>query len=150
MIAEQIFEKYLEYRIQKVGALTPGQKLEVVQQLQREAQQGTIPSGESSVVRVPLDSPVVQAVLRGEPVSVGDTTVRRKSGVQSWSTGQKLALLGAIGLFIMLFVIGGVMLLRGNHAAPVEDTATLEPSPNSLPNGNDCSFRYPDAHPSAH
>ena len=57
MIGEQIFERYLEYRVQRAGTLTPGQKLEVVNQLMDEARQGTVPAGENSVARVPLIRP---------------------------------------------------------------------------------------------
>lgn len=128
----QIFEGYLEHRIQRAGALTPGQKLEVIQQLQEEARQGMIPSGPNSVVRVPLDSPVVQAVLRGEPISVGDTTVRRKTGVQNMSTGQKLAILGGMTLLMIVGVVTLVLLFGTKKAIPTP-TATLAPTETFVP-----------------
>ncbi|MGC1378245.1 MAG: SH3 domain-containing protein [Anaerolineales bacterium] len=138
MNAEQIFELYLENRIQKANAVTPGQKLDVVRQLRDEARlEGKIPSGENSVVKVPLDSQVVQAVLRGEPVSIGETVVKRKTGLQSWSTGQKLALLGGgAGVFMMLFIV--FLLVSSGSAAPkatpaLELTATPAPELTGTP-----------------
>ncbi len=133
MNTEQIFEGYLENRIRKANALTPGQKLDVVRQLQDEARlEGKIPSGENSVVRVPLDSPVVQAVLRGEPVSIGDTVVKRKSGPQSWSTGQKLGVLaGGMLLFVVVFI--GLFWLLGSRRAAPQSTPTVEATGTQLP-----------------
>lgn len=128
----QIFEGYLEHRIQRANALTPGQKLDVIRQLQEEAHQGTIPSGPNSVVRIPLDSPVVQAVLRGEPISVGDTTVRRKTGVQSMSTGQKLGILGGMTILMVVAVVTLVLLFGTRKAAP-EPTTTLSPTETLVP-----------------
>jgi hypothetical protein len=131
MIGEQIFERYLEYRVQRAGALTPGQKLEVVNELMGEARQGTVPAGENSVARVPLDSPSVQAVIRGEPISIGNTVVRRKTGVENWSTSQKLGILGAMVL-VILFGTGLLVWASSAKAAPAA-TPTLEPSATLFP-----------------
>jgi len=128
----QLFESYLEYRIQRDNALTPGQKLEVVNQLLEEARGGVIPSGPNSVVRIPLDSPVVQAVLRGEPVSVGDTTVKRKGGVQNLSTGLRLGILGGIALLAIILPILLLLLFGSKSEAPAL-TPTLAPSETPLP-----------------
>lgn len=142
----QIFQDYLEFRIGKAGALTPGQKLEVVRQLKQEARDGVIPSGPNSVVRVPLNSPAVQAVLRGEPISVGSTVVRNKTGLQNLSTPQKLALLGGGMLVWLLIAVILVMMFRSPKVEPQPtatifvtetfvptDTSTPEPSQTPVP-----------------
>ena len=76
----QDFEKYVQRRLAQSGAMTPGQKLEVVRELIEEAQEGKVPVGENAVARLPLDHPAVQAVLRGEEVSMGGTVVRNDKG----------------------------------------------------------------------
>ena len=134
----QLFESYLEHRIQRDNALTPGQKLDVVKQLLEEARGGVIPSGPNSVVRIPLDSPVVQAVLRGEPVSVGDTTVKRKGGVQNLSTGQRLGIMGGLALLVIFLPILLYLLFGSKKETPtpsptVTITETLIPSETPTP-----------------
>ncbi len=129
---EELFESYLEYRIQRDGALTPGQKLSVVRQLQEEARQGRVPSGPNSVVNVPLESPVVQAILRGEPISVGNTSMRRKSRVESLSVGQRLGILGGLALLVIVVPLALFLLLGSRKDAP-EQTPTAAPSQTVAP-----------------
>ncbi len=136
MTEEQIFESYLEYRVQRADALTPGQKFDVVRELMEEAHQGKIPSGGNSVTRVDLNSPVVQAVLNGEPISVGSTVVKRKTSMENLSTGMRLGLLGGLILLIIVVALGAVLLFRSPKAAPTPTpsiTPTLTPTLTETP-----------------
>jgi hypothetical protein len=71
MTTLETFNAYFEFRADKAGAMTPGAKLALIKQLQAEAQQGRVPVGRDAVGKLPVDSPSVQAVLAGEPVSMG-------------------------------------------------------------------------------
>ncbi len=119
------FQEYLDFRMQKAGALTPGQKLDLIHALQEEARQGSVPTGGRSVTRLPVDHPVVQAVLRGEEVSLGEALIRRKADwrdLSAWPTSRKIMLLGGIVLLIMLLGLG--MLRGGRVQAEAEATPT--------------------------
>lgn len=127
------FERYLEFRFQKAGALTPGQKVEVVQQLIQEARQGRVPSGEKAVVSLPVDHPAVAAVLRGEEVSMGATTIRRGGAdwrdVASWPLAARIGVLAGIFALIVLLGLG---MMRGRvKAEEAEITVTVEASPTA-------------------
>jgi hypothetical protein len=147
-MADNHFDKYLEHRFQQAGALTPGQKLEVLETLRSEAHNGRFPFG-NSVASLPVDNPAVQAVLRGEAVSLGAATV--KSGTPtgglagrlgSLPTAARIGLLAAI-FFVPLLLVGLLSGL-GKKAAPtatptlaLSATATFAPTqpppPTPLP-----------------
>ena len=78
-------------------------------------------------------------MIRGEPVSIGSTVMRRKSGVQNLSTSQKLGILGGILIVIMLGT-GPLVWASSVRAAPAA-TPTPSPSATCLSHG------YPDADP---
>lgn len=131
---ESEFEKYLERRFQQAGALTPGQKLQVLETLRQEAQQGRFPFG-NSVASLPVDNPAVQAVLRGEEVSLGKTTIKSDAGgglaerlarLPVWA---RLAIVAAIPLVMLL--VGSLASAAGRSPDPTATlgpTATLEPT----------------------
>jgi hypothetical protein len=127
------FERYLEFRFQKAGALTPGQKVEVVRQLIQEARQGRVPSGEKAVISLPVDHPAVAAVLRGEEVSIGATTIRRSGAdwrdVASWPLAARLGVLA--GIFVLIVLLGLGMMRGRVKAEETEITATVEASPTA-------------------
>lgn len=129
------FDRYLERRYQQAGALTPGQKLAVIENLRAEAHQGRFPFG-NSVVSVPVDNPAVQAVLRGEEVSIGSASISDGSGggivqsIQNAPTWAKIALIVAIPLVMLLLSLGGGVVAR--FRATPTPTATLEPTPTQV------------------
>jgi hypothetical protein len=129
MADQKIFENYLEFRFQRAGALTLGQKLDVVRALLEEARQGNVPTGPRSVARLPVEHPAVQAVLRGEEISLGSTTLRRQADwkdVSAWSTPRKLMLLG--GIVLLMLLLGAGMLRGGNAAKAAEVDFTPTPT----------------------
>lgn len=67
---DDVFREYLRTRWEQAGAVTAGQKLEVLRSLRREAQEGQTPVGRNSVARLDPSDPRVQAILRGEAVSL--------------------------------------------------------------------------------
>lgn len=146
------FDSYLEFRIDRSQALTPGKKLELVNQLLTEARQGRVPVGRDKVAHLPVDNPSVQAVLAGEPVSMGKSRVEaRPSGmgsvtsalgqVQDLSTGARLGLM--IGVMLVFGLIGflGIRFLGGASSAPTVDPtetaaqAASQSQPDSTPFG---------------
>lgn len=138
MSDHSIFEKYLEHRYQKSGALTPGQKLEVLDLLEQEArEQGRVPVGERSVATVPVDNPAVQAVLRGEEVSLGAATVKSRAQgmLEGLPTAAKIGILVGIvllPLMLMQLFSGGGKTEEEMPPTP-EATLTLEPTPLPQP-----------------
>jgi len=137
-----IFETYLEQRYQKAGALTPGQKLEVIAQLEAEArQEGRVPVGANSVARMPVDHPAFQAVLRGEEVSLGGLAVskpRQKEWLDRLAELPTPAKIGVLaGVMLVLVLLGSLVIgLGGRKAEPTptpEPTATLAPTQPPAP-----------------
>lgn len=125
-----IFERYLEFRFQKASALTPGQKLDVVRQLLAEAHQGRVPSGERTVVSLPVEHPAVAAVLRGEEVSLGATAIRSQDwkDYTSWPVGLRMAVLvGIVAVFVLLAM---AMNGRGRASAAATETPYYSPTPD--------------------
>ena len=130
-----VFHNYLQERFEQAGAVTPGQKREVVEQMIAEAHRGQVPIDENSVVTLDINDASVQAVLRGESVSMGVGTPpkRRKSsaGKRGLSeTQRKVAILSAVFLIPFLF---SLMVLffreRGKAQAQAEaDAAIVEPT----------------------
>ena len=109
----EVFERYLNYRYQRAGAVTPGQKLDVIRELQGEAQRGSVPIDERSVATLDTSDPSVQAVLRGESVSMGfgSAPKRRKGGSNTGQaeTRKKAVILLAVFLipvFMTLLYLG--------------------------------------------
>jgi len=132
MANQDVFGNYLEFRTQRANALTPGQKLEVVETLLKEArEEGKVPSSATSVTRLPVTDPVVQAALRGEDVSVGAVSISGKQendwrDITTWTTSRKLLVIAAI---VVAFMALAAATMRSSKAAAPEATATLEPSP---------------------
>ena len=137
MTNREVFETYLESRYQKEGALTPGMKLEVIDKLENEArQQGLVPTGMGSVSRVPVDNPAVQAVLRGEDVSLGGVSVQSKSNAGGMAgflerlpeqpMHIKIGIL--VGIFLAIVLLA-FLIMGGGRAEEVELTPTASPEP---------------------
>jgi hypothetical protein len=129
----EIFEKYLNYRYQKAGAVTPGQKLEVVRGVRADAERGQVPIDERAVATLDTSDPSVQAVLRGESVSmgIGNAPKRRKSAPGTHSdTRRKVSILAAAFLVPFLFFFGWFVLRARSRvqAAGAEVAAQASPT----------------------
>ena len=132
-----IFEKYLNYRFQRAGAVTPGQKLDVLRTVRGDAERGQVPTDERTVVTLDTADPNVQAVLRGESVSMGvGAPVRRRSikSAASPETRKKLIVPAIFGLLsILLFIILGVRSANSKKAsAAAELEAEATPTMDAL------------------
>lgn len=133
------FEHYWQERVQRADAITPGEKLTLVAELERELTvEGRLPLP-SGPARIPVDHPIVAAALTGRPVSVGGsvvtTTPALSERMQGLPVAAKLALLGLIGL---LPIVGALLLMRSGNAeaAPLPTptaTATVASTPTPLP-----------------
>ena len=129
----KFFDAYLKYRYNRANALTPGQQLEVVRQLRREAQEeGRVPLSETTTAVLPVHDPRVQAILRGEPITLGKAQISRPTNklgernmdIQSWPLWSKIVLLLAIPAIV--FVVGFFLLKPSNKSetAPVAMSET--------------------------
>ncbi len=98
-----VFERYLQYRFQQAGAVTAGQRLEVLNTIKEEARSGMVPLDEHSVARLDIKEPSVQAVLRGESVSVGGKTLRPPAKRFSMPAVSSTA--GRILILLLIFLI---------------------------------------------
>ena len=134
MSQQQVFQDYVQERFEQAGAVTPGQKKAVVEQMIADAHRGQVPIDENSVVTLDVNDASVQAVLRGESVSVGmGTPVRRKAkkGKGGLSeTQRKIAILAAILLIpILLSIMVLFFRARGKAQAAAEaEAAMVEPT----------------------
>ncbi len=134
-----VFDAYLQMRFDRVGALTPGQKLAVVEELIREAQEeGRVPVSPDNVISLDTASRSARAVLEGKPVSLagGAAVARRGDGVarrlQALPLPARLAILGLVALmgFGMVF-FGGRRLLGGRRMAAVAAGEAVTPTVSS-------------------
>ena len=118
---DDVFERYLQYRFQQAGAVTAGQRLEVLNKIKEEARSGMVPLDEHSVATLDLKDPSVQAVLRGESVSVGGRTLRPPTRFAlpkaSGTTGKLLILLA---IFLIPILLGVVYISSKKNAAARE------------------------------
>jgi len=125
-VNDEVFERYLQYRFQQAGAVTAGQRLEILNKIKEEARSGMVPLDEHSVATLDLKDPSVQAVLRGESVSVGGRTLRPPARFAlpkaSGTTGKLLILLA---IFLIPILLGVVYISSKKNAAAREavDTA---------------------------
>ena len=102
---KEIFEKYLQYRFERANAITPGQRLEVLEEVRADAQRGMVPIDENTMASLDLNDPAVQAVLRGENVSMGAHSAKRKRGKVPNSDRNKLFIVAAIVLVPILLAL---------------------------------------------
>jgi len=120
-VNDEVFERYLQYRFQQAGAVTAGQRLEVLNKIKEEARSGMVPLDEHSVATLDLKDPSVQAVLRGESVSVGGRTLRPPTRFAlpkaSGTTGKLLILLA---IFLIPILLGAVYISSKKNAAARE------------------------------
>lgn len=119
---DEVFERYLQYRFQQAGAVTAGQRLDVLSEIKREARSGMVPLDEHSVATLDVNEPSVQAVLRGESVSVGGKTLhpsaKRFAMPKINGTSGKLLILLIIFLVPVLF---GVLFIVSKKNAAAKD-----------------------------
>ena len=131
----EIFEKYLQYRYEHANAITPGQRLEVLATVKADAQTGMVPIDENTMASLDLKDPAVQAVLRGESVSMGAHSAKRKRGKVPNSERNKLLIAAAIvviPILLALLVFG--MRGRARAAANVPtETALASATPTTDP-----------------
>ncbi len=133
------FEQYLDFRIDRAQALTPGKKLALVEELLEEARQGRVPIARDKVARVPVDSRSVQAVLAGEPVSMGQARMQARSDraaaildrVQELSVGARLGIMVAVMVLFGLLGFWGFSWLGGDREASA--AGELTPTPQGTP-----------------
>ena len=142
----QMFRSYLQQRFTQADAMTPGQKLEVIEQLRKEARGDVaghpnalrMPKEGGGTILLPTHHDLVQAALEGRRVSMGGTTIEAQQGATSLSermealpTPAKLGVLAAIFILPLLFVCGLMNLVGGDEepaVAALEATPTLEPT----------------------
>ena len=115
---DDVFERYLQYRFQQAGAVTAGQRLEVLNKIKEEARSGMVPLDEHSVATLDLKDPSVQAVLRGESVSVGGRTLRpTKRFALPKATGTTGKILILLAIFLIPILLGFLYITLKKSAA---------------------------------
>lgn len=127
----ETFDRYIKQRFAAAGAITLGQKLEVVRTLRQEAQQGKVPVGTDQVARLPTDNQAVRAVLEGKPVSIGGTSVvtGKRGGLAGLSTPIKISLLAAIPLVLLIPLLAIKVKTRRGEITPTPEAASLTSTP---------------------
>lgn len=125
MSTHTVFEDYLNFRFQKAGAVTPGQKLEVVRQVRADAERGQVPIDANSVASLDTSDPNVQAVLRGESVSMGTGTApkRRKKAAAMGGDNEnrrKIVLFALVAFGPILLALGALFFRGRSRAAAAE------------------------------
>ena len=120
-----VFEDYLNFRFGKAGAVTPGQKLEVVRQVRADAERGQVPIDANSVASLDTSDPNVQAVLRGESVSMGTGTApkRRKKAAAMGGGNEnrrKIVLFALVAFGPILLALGALFFRGRSRAAAAE------------------------------
>ncbi len=130
-----VFEKYLSYRFQRDGAVTPGQKLEVLRSVRADAERGQVPTDERTVVTLDTSDPSVQAVLRGESVSMGLGAPKRRKKSLAGNPDRNKYLILAAAFFIPLlltFLFLGVRSRSKAAAAFEAEAAEFTATPDLL------------------
>jgi hypothetical protein len=130
MSIQNVFEDYLNFRFTKAGAVTPGQKLEVVRQVRADAERGQVPIDANSVASLDISDPNVQAVLRGESVSMGTGTApkRRKASASNLGGDNEnrrkmlLFLLVSFGPILLAFIF---LFFRGKSRTAAAEAEVL-------------------------
>ncbi len=118
----EVFEAYLQMRLERAGALTPGQKLAVVEELIREArEEGRIPVAPDRVIALPTESPSVQAVLEGKPVSLaGGGAVQpqmdARQRIQALPLPVRMGALALVALLLFVVFVAGARRVLGGRA----------------------------------
>jgi hypothetical protein len=134
----EAFSHYLQTRYAQADAITPGQKIDVIQTLRQEIHElGRIPLT-GGPVRVDVKNPAVQAALSGRAVSLDSgqtvkTGVTRAEGLAGLSGGKKAAILA--GIFLIPVVIVAIVLLvssRGGEEPVVQIPPTAVTTPNPM------------------
>jgi len=83
-----IFQPYLEARYKQASALTFGQKLKVIEQLEAETKQGRIPISPDQVVKLNPESTAVRAVREGKQIALDGGGMSPSLGRSSSSVGK--------------------------------------------------------------
>lgn len=133
----EMFEQYLQWRAERAGAITLGQRLDLVRRLRQQAhERGEFPLGSDSVGRLMPSDPAVRAVLSGESVLVGSERVtERKRGLAGMSTGVKMVLVVLIAFLPLVLCLAGMLIVgrRGREDATPAPTATAGPIATQVP-----------------
>ena len=135
MSRRDVFEKYLQYRYERANAITPGQRLEVLEEVKADARRGMVPIDENSLASLDLKDPAVQAVLRGENVSMGNSAATKKrTRLPNSERNKVLIVTGILVVPILLALLFLGMRGRARAAANVPTptaaalpTATIDP-----------------------
>lgn len=145
MSKQEIFQAYLNKRFQIAGAVTPEQRMEVIECILQECREsGIVPIDINQVARLNVQDPVVQAVLRGEEVVLSGrrigpekplNKIRSLTDLRDASPKVKIAVLFLIGGLPILL---GIILLISSFAAP-----GTPPEPQSTPTPSNLAQQEP-------
>jgi hypothetical protein len=127
MDQEKIFKEYLQRQYEKAGAVTPAQKLEVVKRIIEEVRRNPRVPTKDSVISLPADNEAVQAVLRGEQVAIGATSIASQgfqpTDVTTWPAWARLAVI------FVIFALIALLVSRMTGRRVPAPTPTVEPTP---------------------
>ena len=131
-----VFQSYLQRQYRKRGAVSPHDRLRVVEWLLERARRGVFPVSETAVGRVDPNHPGLQALLTSNETSYQKKTASRglrmrlpdREEMAEWPTWKKLALIGGVFfgiLFLTFAMVGTRRLLRSR--------TVRRPSPALIP-----------------
>ena len=138
---ETAFWHYYRKRLQEAGAITPGQKHAVLDDIERELYtEGRVPIV-SGVVKQDVNSPAVRAALDGREVVLGGTTVT--AAPRRGLAAHTPRLLALAGILIGLCALGWWLIVgRTSESAvavptlPVTVSVAVPPTPGVTPTGD--------------
>ena len=120
----EVFQPYLERRFQQAGAITYGEKLQVIEQLIFETKEGQVPVSADQVIRLNRENPAVVAVREGQNISL-DGRAETNTTISPKAKAKRNALY-ALLLLSLLPLLGGLWWFASTGEAEVTtETATL-------------------------
>ena len=144
-----LFQPYVEKRYRQAGAMTFGQKVKVIEQLEEETKEGKIPVGGDQVIKLNPSSTAVKAVREGKTIALDgkkkiSTTGSGGSGNPDNNAARKRALIAAPLLILIPLILCAVWWFLPSGELSAEDaqatavalgtiTATATISPTVTP-----------------
>ena len=142
-------EAYIRQQWARAGALSPGERREVVRELQRDLhERGRVPFGDGGhAVYVDPTLPMIQAALAGQPVTRGGEVIAPAGAGGLHERMVALPMAGKVAALLAIFLVpvgllgavllaerpGSIAAATATVAAPLAAAPTATPGPSATP-----------------